>query len=84
MQKPINDSSTIVRGLLLPSEWLSDGTVTVLCIHTQEEEVISIEMTSNKSLLMKHLRCEVVAIGKIKIDTKGRKTITITSFSVLP
>ena len=84
MQQPINDSSTIVRGLLLPAEWLSDGTVTLLCIHTHQEEVISIEMAANTSLLMKHLRCELVAIGIIKIDSKGRKSITITSFTILP
>ena len=84
MQQTINESSTIVRGLLLPSEWLSDGTVTALCIHTYLEEVINIEMTASPILLMKHLRCEVVAIGLIKIDSKGRKSINITSFSILP
>ena len=84
MKKRIDDHSAFVKGLLLPCEWLDDGTITGLCLHTQDEEVFFIEMSSIGLQMMRYLKCEIIAIGEIEYDSEGRSLITITSFSALP
>ena len=55
-----------IKGIVIPSDWDSNGNVTSLAIATRDEEEYIIENHQQLSNLKKLLRQEVVVNGSIK------------------
>lgn len=56
----------IIKGLVVPTDWDSDGNVTSLAIATGDEQEYLIENHRQVANLWNLLRQEVVALGSIK------------------
>lgn len=70
-----------IKGIVIPSDWDSNGNVISLSIATPNEEEYIIENRHNLSDLKKLLRREVVVNGSIKCRNNS-KTINVKSIRV--
>ena len=67
-----------IKGIVIPSDWDSNGNVISLAIATRNEEEYIIENNHNLSDLKKLLRQEVVVDGSIKCRNNS-KSIDVKS-----
>jgi len=70
-----------IRGIVIPSDWDSNGNVISLAIATRDEEEYIIENHQQHSDLKKLLRREVVVDGSIKCRNNS-KIITVKSIRI--
>ena len=70
-----------IKGIVIPSDWDSNGNVISLSIATHDEEEYIIENHHNLSDLKKLLRREVVVNGSIKCRNNS-KMINVKSIRV--
>lgn len=70
-----------IRGIVIPSDWDSNGNVISLAIATRDEEEYIIENHQQLSDLKKLLRQEVVVDGSIKCRNNS-KIITVKSIRI--
>jgi hypothetical protein len=70
-----------IKGIVIPSDWDSNGNVISLSIATRDEEEYIIENHHNLSDLKKLLRREVVVNGSIKCRNNS-KIINVKSIRV--
>jgi hypothetical protein len=70
-----------IRGIVIPSDWDSNGNVISVAIATRDEEEYIIENHQNLSDLKNLLRQEVVANGSIKCRNNS-KIINVKSIRI--
>jgi len=71
----------IIKGIVIPSDWDSNGNVISLAIATRDEEEYIIENHQNLADLKKLLRQEVVVNGSIKCRNNS-KIINVKSIRI--
>ena len=70
-----------IRGIVIPSDWDSNGNVIALAIATRDEEEYIIENHHSLSDIKKLLRQEVVVNGSIKCRNNS-KIINVKSIRI--
>lgn len=75
--------SEVVRGIVVPTAWGAGGEPRLVAILTPDEGEYDVTPVAAGTDLLSHLRDEVEARTVVKTDQKGRKTVTVVSFTVV-
>ena len=71
-----------IAGTVFASEWDANDNVTAVVIATEEGEEIAVSNSGKGMELLKHEEKNVKATGSVVTDEEGRKTITITKYTI--
>ena len=69
-----------IQGIMIASDWNTEGDVIRLAIMTDDEEEFFIFKNKYWDQLLEHLREPVKILGVIDLDTVGKRAITVISF----
>jgi len=79
-KRVVRDTSTTIRGILVPLDWDEDGNVLAIAVSTPGEQEYVVEEDSKGKELLGVIRQEVEVTGVVGTGTKDRKTITVNSY----
>ena len=73
----------IVAGLLIPADWDEGGAITAIAVSTYSEEEYLIEPNPKGEELFAFVRQKVEIRGRVKMQGRGRKLITVKEYEIL-
>jgi hypothetical protein len=76
----VRDTSTTIRGILVPVDWDEDGNILAIAVSTPGEQQYIVEKNSKGKELLGMIRQEVEVTGVVGTGTKDSKTITVNSY----
>jgi hypothetical protein len=75
--------SITLRGIVCPSDWGDDNDVSCVSILTFDDDEFEVEPSDAGAYLIEHLRCEVLARGRVVDASRRRKLFRVKSFTVI-
>jgi hypothetical protein len=76
-------NQTILRGIVLPTQWDDEGNVMRIAINTHDEKEYFIDFSGRGKELFGHLKEFVEVDGKIRENIGGHSYIKVNNYTVL-
>lgn len=77
------EGSITIRGLLVPVDWDEKGNIIETAVSTYFEEEYLIEQNAKGEALLPFLRQRVKVSGIVRLNDRGRKSITVEKYEIL-
>jgi len=81
--KSTNKSKNRFHGIIIPSDWDSNGNITGITLQTHDEKTYVIEPNRTGNELYKYIRNNVIVNGKTRQRLDGHTLIRVISYEVL-
>jgi hypothetical protein len=83
MNKNYKNKQSILRGIVLPNQWDSNGKIKRIALNTHDEKEYIIDFSGQGKDLLNHLKKMIEVEGKVLQRVGGDLYLKVRSFSVL-
>jgi hypothetical protein len=83
MQKTREETQITTTGVLVPTDWDSEGSISAIAISTPREEEYFINNDEIGEELLDLYGAEVLVTGIVTEDSEGNKTLTVKKYELL-
>ena len=83
MQKIQEERQITTTGVLVPTDWDAEGSISAIAISTPREEEYLINNDEVGEELLDLYGAEVLVVGTVTEDSEGNKTLTVKKYELL-
>ena len=83
MKDPKTTIQQVITGILLPSQFDSEGNITGLAVYANTEDIYDVVQASLDRRLFDLLQKKIRVMGEILEVSKGRRSLSVRSFELI-